>query len=45
MIQEKKTSKFELGQVVITPNARDTYDSVDVVKALDRHIAGVLGDF
>ena len=43
MIQEKAW-KFELGQVLITPNAQNTIDNQDVMKALSKHMAGDWGD-
>lgn len=38
------TSKFSLGQTVITANARDTLHPADIPLALSRHIAGDWGD-
>ena len=36
--------KFDLGQTVITPHARDTLVPADVVDALRRHAVGDWGD-
>jgi len=36
--------KFPLGQVVITPAAKDAIPDAEVRTALDRHIAGDWGD-
>ena len=38
------TSKFPLGQTVITANARDTLHPADIPSALSRHAAGDWGD-
>ena len=38
------TSKFPLGQTVITPNARDQIHPADVPIALNRHASGDWGD-
>lgn len=44
MLQEKKTSLFELGRLLITPAAQTKLDNQDVMKALGRHIVGDWGD-
>lgn len=44
MLQEKQTSTFELGRLLITPAAQNTLDNQDVMKALGRHISGDWGD-
>lgn len=36
--------KFDLGQVVITPNAMNTIPNTDVLVALGRHVAGDWGN-
>ncbi len=38
------TSKFTLGRTLITPNARDTLDPVDILTAIGRHSSGDWGD-
>ena len=38
------TAKFELGQTVITPQARDTLHPEDVLGAICRHALGDWGD-
>lgn len=35
---------FKLGQVVITPNARDRLNPLDVITAISRHVQGDWGD-
>ena len=37
-------AKFSLGQVVITPGAKDALEHNDVVTALSRHCTGDFGD-
>lgn len=44
MIQEKPTSTFELGRLLIIPAAQSTLDNQDVMKALGRHQTGDWGD-
>jgi hypothetical protein len=44
MLQEKQTSLFELGRLLITPAAQSTLDNQDVIKALERHLSGDWGD-
>ncbi len=41
---ETTRPKFELGRVLITPAAQGEIAHEDVVKALERHIAGDWGD-
>jgi len=36
--------KFQLGQVVITPNALEKLNSDDILNALNRHIVGDWGE-
>ncbi len=38
------SSKFPLGQTVITPNARDTLHPADIPLAVGRHASGDWGD-
>ncbi|HEY3783566.1 MAG TPA: hypothetical protein VGL56_20985 [Fimbriimonadaceae bacterium] len=38
------TSKFPLGQTVMTPGARDTLNQSDMLTALGRHAQGDWGD-
>ena len=38
------TQKFELGQVLITPGARDDLELKDVASSLVRHASGDFGD-
>lgn len=38
------TAKFELGQTLITPQARDSLHPADVLRALRRHASGDWGD-
>ena len=38
------TQKFELGQVLITPGARDDLELKDVISCLVRHAGGDFGD-
>lgn len=38
------TQKFELGQVLITPGARDDLELKDVISSLVRHAGGDFGD-
>ena len=38
------TQKFELGQVLITPGARDALELKDVISCLVRHASGDFGD-
>lgn len=38
------TQKFELGQVLITPGARDDLELKDVMSCLVRHASGDFGD-
>jgi hypothetical protein len=41
---EKTKAKFNLGRLLITPNAQGTLDNEDVLRALSRHIRGDWGD-
>jgi len=43
-ISQTFTQKFELGQVLITPGARDDLELKDVASCLVRHAAGDFGD-
>lgn len=43
-IPQTFTQKFELGQVLITPGARDDLNLKDVASSLVRHAAGDFGD-
>jgi len=38
------TTKFDLGVLVITPNARDTLPLEDVQSGINKHAIGVWGD-
>ena len=43
-ISQNLPQKFELGQVLITPGARDDLDLKDVASCLVRHAGGDFGD-
>ena len=45
-MQDMETTrpKFELGRVLITPNAQSTLDNQDVMTSLRRHVMGDWGD-
>ena len=43
-VQTAFTQKFELGQVLITPGARDDLELKDVMSSLVRHAGGDFGD-
>lgn len=43
-VQTALTQKFELGQVLITPGARDDLELKDVMSSLVRHAGGDFGD-
>ena len=43
-ISQTFTQKFELGQVLITPGARDDLELKDVMACLVRHAGGDFGD-
>lgn len=40
----QKTGKFDLGQTLITPNARDTLNPEDIFLSVGRHARGDWGD-
>lgn len=44
IISQTFTQKFELGQVLITPGARDALELKDVASSLVRHAGGDFGD-
>ena len=44
LISQTFTQKFELGQVLITPGARDDLNLRDVASSLVRHAGGDFGD-
>ena len=43
-VSNTSVKKFELGQVLITPGAKESLDYNDVAKALWRHRSGDFGD-
>ncbi|MBI4310081.1 MAG: hypothetical protein HY591_07110 [Candidatus Omnitrophica bacterium] len=44
VLSNKKYAKFSLGQTIATPNALSKLTSEDILKALDRHVAGDWGE-